>query len=37
MQGARGFDKRSCLMAMSIGATLGNAAGAGFSAAGINA
>jgi hypothetical protein len=37
MQGAQGFDKRSCLVAMSIGATLGNAAGAGFSAADFSA
>src|SRR5690606_12145731 len=33
MQGARGFDKRSCLVAMSIGEVTGNAADAGFSAA----
>ncbi len=37
MQGAPGFDKRSCLMAMSIGGIRGNAADAGYSAAGINA
>jgi hypothetical protein len=37
MQGVQRFDKRSCLVAMSIGGTLDNAADAGLSAAVINA